>query len=396
MKRLRVRYRLAQRWLRNNYSADEKTRDVALTASIQRIFWTAPLMAVGNFLVALTFMFQNKPTSDPALLWNELIITTNLSVSMISLMIWGIAWKIKRGKASEQSRKVLLYAVVAYVLAVGLIISLVDSLVMTSITPFLLCVTIVATFYYLPPKNSLLVFAVSFVVFALLFGLFSNWPAQILKSTLVNGLIVCFMGLALSFVSWQHFCRTTVQQRIIVEQQEALKQMAYHDPLTNLPNRRFLDELVRREVASVRRGQIQSCLVVCDIDRFKKINDTYGHPGGDELLQKFAQLLQTNLPEDHTLVRLGGEEFVLLARNTAVEQCASSMEHLRKLVEEHEFSIDGASVHITASFGVAALQGTEGVRDYYVRADQALYQAKKSGRNKVRVFRPTEYSAQSG
>ncbi|NMB02723.1 MAG: diguanylate cyclase [Firmicutes bacterium] len=382
----RVRYRLFRRWLRNNLCVEEKTRKVALAASIQRIFWTAPIMAVGNFLAGLTFWLQNEPTMAREILWRELIITTNFLVSAISLIFFLVAWRVRQHDISDRVRKVFLYSVVIYVLGVGLIISLIDSLVMTSITPFLLCVTIAGTFYYLPPRNAFIVFSLSFVVFALLFSSFSDFPSHVLKSTLVNGLIVNVMGLALSIVSWQYFCRTTMQQRIIAEQQETLKQMAYHDSLTDLPNRRFLDELIKREVVLVKRQQEESCLIICDIDRFKRVNDTYGHPAGDELLREFADLLQSNLSSNNILVRLGGEEFVILARSAPFEQSVNLAEKLRKLVEEHEFKVDHHVIRITASFGVAALRGTEGAHDYYCRADQALYQAKQAGRNQVVTF----------
>ena len=130
---------------------------------------------------------------------------------------------------------------------------------------------------------------------------------------------------------------------------------------------------------------MESSLIMCDIDHFKTVNDTYGHPAGDKLLCAFAQLLQENLHESSTVVRLGGEEFVILASHTSLQQAVALAERLRRTIEGHEFTLDRTTVCITASFGVASLQGTEGARDYYHRADRALYDAKRSGRNRVLV-----------
>lgn len=375
--------------LRNSVASrlavDREIEKDATPATVQRIFWTAPVMAVGNFLAALGFWFQEEPTGATEILWRELIIKTNFLVSVLSCGVWILTWIVKRRKASLRIQTILTYAVVAYVLAIGLGIALIDTLVMTGITPFLICVTIVGTFYYIPPSKSLLVFLLSFLVFRFAFVSSGTLSSDVLNSTLINGLVANAMGLALSIVNWQHFRRARVQEKTIANQQIQLTQMAYHDYLTKLPNRRFLDELVDREVALVKSGQVESSLIMCDIDHFKTVNDTYGHPAGDKLLCAFAQLLQENLHESSTVVRLGGEEFVILASHTSLQQAVALAERLRRTIEGHEFTLDRTTVRITASFGVASLQGTEGARDYYHRADRALYDAKRSGRNRVLV-----------
>jgi len=126
-------------------------------------------------------------------------------------------------------------------------------------------------------------------------------------------------------------------------------------------------------------------LIMCDIDHFKKVNDTYGHLAGDDLLRELAALLRENVRADNTLVRLGGEEFVILAPGASLEEGALLAERLRKLVAGHSFTVCGNEVRITMSIGVAPLTGAENVRDYYNRADRALYTAKEQGRNQVVV-----------
>ena len=120
------------------------------------------------------------------------------------------------------------------------------------------------------------------------------------------------MGFSLSLINWRNF-RLTEQQREQIESQQAiLEKMAYQDPLTGLPNRRFLDLVVQAELKRMGRNGRQSCLIMFDIDDFKRVNDTYGHPVGDGVLCEMAKLLQKSMRGSDILVRLGGEEFILL------------------------------------------------------------------------------------
>lgn len=352
-------------------------------ATVQRIFGTAPVMALANFLAALGFLLSEEPLVAVEQLWRELVIQANLFVSATSLGIWLVAGRLKKKPVGSKSHPVFAYFVVTYVLTVGLVISLIDNLVMTSIVPFLLCVTIVGTFYYLPPRGAVLVFGLSLVVFGFAFGSLFTLPAHILDSILVNGMMAHALGLALSTVGWRHFRSFKLQEKTIAQQQAALTEMAYQDSLTGLPNRRFLDELVEREVALVRRGRTQSCLIMCDIDNFKAVNDTFGHVAGDKMLRAFADLLRGMTRNSNTVVRLGGEEFVILAPQTSPQEAMVLAERLRKQVEEHGFEVSDNILRITASFGVARLEGSEREQDYYHRADQALCQAKFTGKNRV-------------
>lgn len=384
MRWLRVRWRLLRRTL-HELRGDAELKKLASAASVQRIFWTAPVLAAGNFLAALGFSLRQVAAGGQELLWRNLIITANLAVSVISALIWFLAWKIKRPDTSAKTQTIFVYAVAAFVLAGGLVITLIDQLVMTSITPFLLCVTIVGTFYYLYPHYSLVLFGAAYLVFRRALAVVGSASPNIVHSNQVNGLIVTALGFALSLLSWLHFRRTTMQERTIKGQQAKLRDLAYRDPLTGLPNRRFLDERIRAEVSVVKGRGTEASLIMCDIDHFKKVNDTYGHLAGDDLLRELAALLRENVRADNTLVRLGGEEFVILAPGASLEEGALLAERLRKLVAGHSFIVCGNEVRITMSIGVAPLTGAENVRDYYNRADRALYTAKEQGRNQVVV-----------
>ena len=214
---------------------------------------------------------------------------------------------------------------------------------------------------------------------------FANLPLSTFYSELTNGLFASTLGFVFSALSWRNFRTTKLQKAKIAEQRDILEQMAYQDPLTHLPNRRLLDELVRREIDLVQRQKVESCLIIIDLDSFKEVNDNYGHPVGDAVLQQLAQMLQKSMAGSNTLVRLGGEEFVILASNTSLDEARALAERLRQQIEEHEFSVGKKKIYITASFGVAPLRGTEQAGDYYALADKALYRAKQQGKNRVAV-----------
>lgn len=169
-----------------------------------------------------------------------------------------------------------------------------------------------------------------------------------------------------------------VTARKQAEQQLAL--LATTDPLTGASNRRRFDEVLRTEVARSRRYGAPLSLIICDIDYFKRINDGFGHPAGDRVLQQLSALLSENIRETDVFARLGGEEFAILAPNCD-EGCAWKFaEKLRGAVEAHAFP---DAQGLTCSFGVAVLRAMEGQEKLVKRADEALYRAKGEGRNRV-------------
>jgi two-component system cell cycle response regulator len=171
---------------------------------------------------------------------------------------------------------------------------------------------------------------------------------------------------------------------------ERLKLDGLTDPLTRVANRRAFERRLREEVERwARRDEPLAC-IFADIDHFKGINDRHGHQVGDRVLQRVAQLLGKDLRATDVLARFGGEEFVLLLPHTDAQRAATIAERLRRTVEECPFDGAGAGkLTVTASFGVAALDGDgtgygPATDSWIVReADQALYRAKRSGRNRV-------------
>jgi diguanylate cyclase (GGDEF)-like protein/PAS domain S-box-containing protein len=163
-----------------------------------------------------------------------------------------------------------------------------------------------------------------------------------------------------------------------------LREQAIRDPLTGLYNRRYLNETIDREFERARRhGQPISILMI-DIDHFKKINDTYGHLAGDACLEVLADLLQQITRKADIACRYGGEEFLLLLPGAQIESAALRAEELRKIFENSVMPYDGREIKNTISIGMAAYPA-DGDSHYEIidKADQALYSAKNTGRNRV-------------
>jgi diguanylate cyclase (GGDEF)-like protein len=166
------------------------------------------------------------------------------------------------------------------------------------------------------------------------------------------------------------------------KQQTALERLATIDALTGLPNRRRLEEACQIQMARVKRRGEKLSVIMTDVDKFKSVNDTYGHQAGDLVLQHVAQILGATVRESDFVGRWGGEEFMVLCPDTKLTDAAIVAEKLRAAIAGHEFPVVGDK---TASFGVAELALGEALEHAVERADAALYQAKEKGRNRVEL-----------
>jgi len=184
------------------------------------------------------------------------------------------------------------------------------------------------------------------------------------------------------------------RERQLLEANERLRYMSQTDALTGLDNRRHLEERIDEMFEHARRLNEPFSCVMCDLDRFKSVNDTYGHQAGDAVLKQFARILRNEVREIDRVGRYGGEEFMLLLPGTVLDAAVTFAERVRKEVEGHTFTFDGTQICRTASFGVSAWPHPRiGNCDVLVRAaDDALYVAKETGRNRVIRFDSDEFN----
>jgi diguanylate cyclase (GGDEF)-like protein len=165
----------------------------------------------------------------------------------------------------------------------------------------------------------------------------------------------------------------------LLHQQMSL--MAYTDPLTNIYNRLHFGHFVDAEIDRVKRYGGTFSIIFFDLDRFKEVNDEYGHLVGDEVLKRVAEIVEKANRNADIFARYGGEEFIILAPATDIAGARVHAERLRNDIEHHRFS---EISHLTCSFGVAEYKpDADDVMSLFKRADTALYNAKKLGRNRV-------------
>jgi diguanylate cyclase (GGDEF)-like protein len=160
---------------------------------------------------------------------------------------------------------------------------------------------------------------------------------------------------------------------------------AYSDPLTGLNNRAAFDKSIEQEIDLAKRHGHTLSLMMLDLDRFKQINDNYGHIVGDAVLKSFADCIMECMRSSDIVFRYGGEEFVILLRNTQIAGAQLLAERMRKNVEEMKFDYNNIKLNISVSIGLAELQEDDDRLKLVERADALLYKAKESGRNRVEV-----------
>ncbi|ACL03379.1 GGDEF domain-containing protein [Desulfatibacillum aliphaticivorans] len=163
-----------------------------------------------------------------------------------------------------------------------------------------------------------------------------------------------------------------------------LEEQAMVDALTEIPNRRAYEERLAQEWSRYQRSGSAFSMLMVDLDRFKSINDTFGHAVGDTCLQGVVSLLKPNLRSSDFLARFGGEEFVIILPDTTREGAVMAGEKLRKKVEKANFVYDGEKVNVTISVGGTKVrEADKDTNDLFIRLDEAMYQAKESGRNRM-------------
>ncbi len=165
-------------------------------------------------------------------------------------------------------------------------------------------------------------------------------------------------------------------QQNLHAQNQALERMARTDQLTGLANRFQLDAVMAQALGQIHQQRFG--LILLDLDHFKQVNDTYGHPVGDQVLTTVATLLRNNVRANDTVGRWGGEEFLIICPNTQAEGAVKVAEYLRARIATQAFPVVG---RLTASFGVTVCHADDTLQTLLARADQALYQAKYAGRN---------------
>lgn len=357
--------------------------DECALINIRRTYYLSmiaiPLRLVNIYLFLSTDSYDTSVTK----MWSRGIVTSHFVLLIFMIGFFLLARKLKNNQEANKIMHALQYIVVIVIMASGIAIVTIDQLVTSNITPFLLICIVCGAIFLIRPLISIIIYASFYTSYYFLLALtISNQEA--LLSNRVNGVTAVGIGFLLSLIMWNSNYTNISQKQRIEIQQKQLERMAYYDPLTDLPNRRLFDKLIKQEIYSMQRYDHESIIIILDIDDFKNINDTYGHPVGDNMLIQIGNLIKANIRETDTVSRFGGEEYIILMPRTSLESGQAFAERLRKLIMEEQFIVGSTTIRITCSFGVSILsESNSDIDDYYLLADKALYLAKQNGKNRV-------------
>ena len=177
----------------------------------------------------------------------------------------------------------------------------------------------------------------------------------------------------------------SIQDQLEEQYQRSIYESATRDGLTRIFNKKYFLDTLRKEFAYCLRHRVALSLVMFDVDHFKRINDTYGHPAGDYVLTRIAQKINETVRAEDLFTRYGGEEFALMLRESAVDKALRCAERCRRAIDAAEFQFQGTPIKVTISLGVATLFDSDYSQpeELVSAADKYLYRAKRAGRNRV-------------
>jgi diguanylate cyclase (GGDEF)-like protein len=356
-----------------------------------RLLWALAALLLLNGVHVLLFSAGGWP-SDPRLArWAGGIALTHGLMGVTALGLLGLFWFGYRLPPRLFSGAVAAAGVATFAFAIAL--AAIDQAATPNVTPFLLASLAIGMLILQPPRQALGIYAAAGLAFWLAMGEVQP-DAALRLSNQVNGLSICAMGWILSLLFWRHFVQhegllaeLRSREALLQAQQQRLQELAVRDGLTQVWNRIELRRRAERELALAQRHLQDTSVILLDLDRFKHINDGWGHPAGDRVLVAVAGVLRRSLRASDEVGRLGGEEFVILLPQTDLAAAAQLAERLRG--ELARLTCPPVELPISASFGVASLPGwlklpvAEGYERLYTAADAALYSAKQRGRNRV-------------
>lgn len=390
-----IKNRFSERVLVNN----SVMNDVILI-NINRLFYVSIVAMLVNVVHIIMFSVNVSSGSEIQIKWRSGIIISHSILFFIMGVLGYACYFMRKKEKINFLMRCIQNTAMGTILTFGVVIVSIDQLVTTNITPFLVACTITGVVFLIRPFTAIITYLGAFTAFYYAVG-FNQMNQEILLSNRVNGITAVGIGICLSIILWKTNSSNILQRRFIVNQQQELVEknleleyLAFYDPMTCLYNRRRFEEVVKKEISMIRRYEYPSCIIIVDIDHFKKINDNYGHPIGDEVIKQIASILKENIRETDAVSRWGGEEFLILLPHTSLTDGKLTAEKLRKIIKDKPLLINKREIYVTASFGVAGLRGDkiDSLELAYKEADKALYLAKERGRNCVETIFQNTYS----
>lgn len=373
-------------------SEHSRVLDAAAVSNLNRVRWLSAVMAVLNGLVVLvlTTQLSVSPVSAQTHRWQVALLLAHTAMGLLMVACSVVGHRLRHASRTRWGQ-----ALPRLVVALGMLFSIavaaIDQWVTPNITPFLIGCTVISVAIYIRPLVALYLYLAAYAVFFVAMG-WTQVDAILLLSNRLNGAAACIMGWTLSVILWRKFTTIQLQQMQLEasnlqmqEKQRELERLTRSDGLTGLFNRNTFVELAESELNRAQRQGTATAILLMDLDYFKRINDTWGHPAGDAVLKHAAFLTSSSVRSTDLVGRLGGEEFMVLLPATSLEGARRAAETIRRRMEATPARWNGLSIPVTASIGLTGTTASQ-KRDFdslYHDADQALYAAKQQGRNRV-------------
>lgn len=384
-------------WLRKMQDRNEKVIDETTMGNIRRLRWLVPMFLAVDLLLLAVFALVPETGSEQRTSWLHGVRTVYLVTAICLVLPLLATWRLSgRAKPDPAIRLVQFFAPLGFVIFT-VALAVIDQSVTPNITPYVLGSLGVSLLFLLRPVEALVLFAVSYGAF--FFGLsLTQADPTLLLTNRANGFGATLLALVFSIVLWHKNTQYVLLQRELQQRNDALENqraellwLATRDTLTGLYNRGEFLRLAELELMRAQRYGGSTSAIVVDLDFFKKINDQYGHPVGDIVLKQVGECMRAAVRGTDLVARIGGEEFMVLLPQTDVDAAFGLAKKLQLAVEATPIKIStDLQAKVTASFGVGCMpDGFNGtVAALYAAADNALYEAKRKGRNRVEKTEP--------
>ena len=376
----------------------DQVQGIATTITLRRARVLVMLVVPLHTAFAVWFgQFQAPPGQDTLQTWADALTWLQVGVAS-GLLVCGLMAHalLRRQRGGGYAGIAVQTALVGIYLAFGAAAAIRDVAIGNGIATFLVICMGTAVLSLMRPTFSALVFGSAFVVFWAVLRA-STLDTTLLASLQIQAIGVVLIAQLISAMMWHQYTRTVLLQRelersnaALRSKQQELEVLAERDTLTGLYNRRKFMALAAQELGRTDRVPSGLCVMMVDLDFFKQVNDQYGHPVGDQVLQQVAARLLACVRNTDTVARMGGEEFIVLMPNTQRAGALALAEKLRAALRERPLQLAERTVPITASFGVTGLDAQQraSMDALYAAADEALYVAKKQGRDCVEWGQP--------
>lgn len=375
-------------WVRGLCHDYSVVQNDATMESLGRFRWAIWVMVPLHMFFAWEFgQYQINAGQEAWITWSRTVSTSHEVMAMVLMIIGTLIFLyVPRHRPANRLAYALQLAITAGYLVLGVVLTLADVRVGASagIATYLLASIVISVVSLIRPEIYIPLFVAVYACFDLALRRMGLDAVQLDGLRLLSMAVPVLSAIA-SWTVWQQYVKATLLQRQLATRNAELMYLAQHDMLTGLVNRRHFTHEAEAELARAGRAHQPTSILIADVDFFKKINDRYGHPVGDAVLQQVAQIFTACVRATDVVARLGGEEFIVLMPHTGQAGAMALAEKLRAGLANKALSVAPHTIAVTMSVGVSELAaGHSGAFEVlYTAADQALYAAKAHGRNRV-------------